>query len=177
MKEENVNNQTEKATNNPPNMSDFVIVDTGFKEVLKNLKHTGFEKMSDSDIKKLEEGFVKDFQLDAKLAEIDLKCDKKRVVYVDGENILIYDNGEFFLEDTIDSKKNKKKIARKKAIEMYIEYFVKYTLTPTMEHKKMEKLTQEILKTNKVKEQKQIESKKLKEKTIEIEEKNINKER
>lgn len=50
------------------------------------------------------------------------------VIFTDGEEQLVYENGEFFIVSTIDSTKAKKKKKRLEAKDMYIEYFIRYTL-------------------------------------------------
>lgn len=69
--------------------------------------------------------------------EIDIKCEKYRVIYIDKEEELVYDDGEFFVCCSIDSRKKKNKITKKKASEMYIEYFIRYQLNPIIEQKKL----------------------------------------
>lgn len=50
------------------------------------------------------------------------------VIFTDGEEQLVYENGEFFIVSTTDSTKAKKKKKRLEAKDMYIEYFIRYTL-------------------------------------------------
>lgn len=89
--------------------------------------------------------------------------EEKYVVYTDGEIQLIYEDGEFFLVSTIDSKAEKKKIKRKQAIDLYIEYFIKYQINPIITKRKEAML----------KKQKQINEKaKVRTKSVKVKENN-----
>lgn len=90
------------------------------------------------------------------LEEIKLECPNDRVIYVDGNEELVYDNGEFFLCDTINSKKPRKKIKRKEATEKYIEYFIRFQLNPIIEQKKINNLTKTVMVNEKVNEVQEI---------------------
>ncbi len=71
------------------------------------------------------------------LDEVDVKTTGKRVIFVDGKACLVYDNGVFYIEDSMDSRKSKKKLTRKQATELYVEYFFRYIMNPAIERKKM----------------------------------------
>ena len=70
--------------------------------------------------------------------------EERYVVYTDGDLQLLYENGEFFLVSTTDSKAEKKKIKRKQAIDSYLEYFIKYQINPIIEKRKHAMLKREI---------------------------------
>lgn len=61
--------------------------------------------------------------------KIDLPKEKY-VVFTDGEEQLVYENGEFFYVSSTDGTSKKKKIARKEAINAHLEYFIKYQINP-----------------------------------------------
>ena len=68
---------------------------------------------------------------------INLKTTGKRVIFVDGKGCLVYDEGVFYVEDSMDSKKGKRKLTKKQATELYVEYFFRYILNPAIEQKKL----------------------------------------
>lgn len=78
------------------------------------------------------------------LDEIEIPNSGKKVIFVDGKACLVYDNGVFYVEDSMDSRKNKKKLTRKEATELYVEYFFRYIMNPAIEKKKMMEQVQKI---------------------------------
>ena len=77
-----------------------------------------------------------------------------RVIFTDGENQLVFENGEFFLVSSTDSLKTKIKKKREDARNMYIEYFIKYQLNPILKQKELNEMartisTEEPVKTKK----------------------------
>ena len=96
--------------------------------------------------------------------------EEKYVVYTDGEEQLIYENGEFFFSSTTDGTSKKKKIIRKDAINSYIEYFIKYQINPIIKIK--EELERKRGKIIGKEPQVKTRMKKKEEKKVEIEEKN-----
>ena len=124
-------------------------LDPGLKEVFNNGdKSKIYEGLSKEQIEVLKKTLQQEFNLDIAIESINIDFPKKRVIYVDGKDQLVYDNGEFLIEDTIDSKKTKKKISKQKAMENYIEFFVRYTLNPLIEEKKINDMTKQIIKVN-----------------------------
>lgn len=79
-----------------------------------------------------------------KIKEIDLSDDSNRVIFTDGEEQLVYINGEFFIVSTTDSTKFKKKKKKQEAKDMYLEYFIKYQLNPLLEQSKMNRMIKTI---------------------------------
>lgn len=71
------------------------------------------------------------------LDDIEVSSGGKRVIFVDGKACLVYDGGIFYVEDSMDSRKSKKKLTRKQATELYVEYFFRYIMNPAIERKKM----------------------------------------
>ena len=49
----------------------------------------------------------------------------------------MYDSGVFYIEDSMDTKKGKKKLTKQQATELYVEYFFRYILNPAIEQKKL----------------------------------------
>lgn len=74
---------------------------------------------------------------DEVIEKIDISGEKFKVIFTDGEEQLVYDNGEFFIISTIDSKKVKEKKKRSEARNIYIEYYIKYQLNPIIEQKRI----------------------------------------
>jgi hypothetical protein len=111
---------------------------------------------------------------------IKLEAPDNRIIFVDGNEELEYDHGEFFLCDTTDSRKLKKKIKRKEATERYIEYFIRFQLNPIIERKNMNSISKTFIKTeitkpekDKVKTAQKVADKKVDVKTkVEVKQKN-----
>ena len=139
------------------------------------------EPSPEETFQKIEE---KHFKLKEKIDKISIDTNGIRVILtVDGED-LIYENGEYYIFDTI-TKTKKRKLTKNQARELYIEYFIRYQLNPILENKKMKKMVKDIsLKTRQQKEtiaieqaktEKQKEEIKSKEKLIKKEAKTIDK--
>lgn len=78
-----------------------------------------------------------------KIEDISIKTSSQRVILaVDGED-LIYDNGEYYIFDSV-TKTKKRKITKKEARDLYIEYFIRYQLNPILENKKMKQMVKNI---------------------------------
>ena len=161
-------------------------LDSSFKDVFKNSdKLNEFKTLTKEQIENLKNKLEQEFNLEATVEGVNIKFSKKRVVFVDGKEQLVYDDGEFYIEDAVDSKKVKKKITKQKAMERYIEFFVRYTLNPLIEEKRIDDITKQIIKVNDKKEKtirtktekiKQIKEKKQENKAINtVEKENINK--
>lgn len=134
---------------------DKVVLEENLMDVYTNLnKGTGLDGLSKEQLEALKKSIESEFNLNEKVEAINIKFPKKRVIYVDGELQLVYDDGEFLLEDTVDSKKASKKLTKKKAMELYVEFFVRYTLNPLIEQKNLKSRAKEIIKVNNVKEKK-----------------------
>ena len=122
-------------------------LDPGLKEVFKNGNNAIMCKnLSKEQIEQLKKNIDKEFNLELAVEEVSIKFPKKRVIFIDGNDELVYDDGEFYIEDTVDSKKDKKKLSKQKAMERYIEFFVRYTLNPLIEEKKIDSITKQIIK-------------------------------
>lgn len=100
-------------------------IDSNLREIISRASKN--RELTKDEIKKLEDEAKQSLNFLEKINEIEIPKDKY-VVFIDGTQQLVYDNGEFFLEDTLDSTKKKEKIKRAKAREIYIEYFIRNVL-------------------------------------------------
>lgn len=122
---------SDTTNNEERNIQDEQKIDQNLKEIIS--KASKNRELTKDEIKALEKE-ASSLNFLSKIAEIEIPKDKY-VVFTDGNEQLIYDNGEFFLEDTLDSTKPKTKKKRAEAREMYIEYFIKYTLNKLAQKK------------------------------------------
>ena len=120
-------------------------LDEVMKQVVKQIKKGN--TYSKEELDKLMEEANENLEFTKVLQDINLASPDNRVIFIDGNEQLLYDHGEFFICDTIDSKKLKKKIKRKEATEKYIEYFIRYQLNPIIEQKQIQNLTKTIKKS------------------------------
>ena len=135
-------------------MSDKKIKDENLDEIIKNVVKDikNEQSFSSEEIDKLMSETNKNFEFTKVINDIKLASPDNRVIFNDGNEQLLYDNGEFFICETTDSRKPKKKIKRKEATEIYIEYFIRYQLNPIIEQKNMDSLSKTITKTEFIKE-------------------------
>ena len=139
------------------------------KEVLKSMD----DKLSEKEKKELMEEANVSLKFLDKINEVELPKDNY-VIFTDGKEQLVYENGEFYIVSSTNSLKQKKKKTKKEATDMYLDYFIKYQLNPILDQRKAkEKVRAEQTKTKADKTiqlQKIAEDKKTKkEKTIEKE--------
>ncbi len=129
-------------------MSDKIIKEENLDEIIKNIVKDikKGKKFSNEEIDKLMKEANENLEFTKAVNDINIEAPDNRVIFVDGNEELTYDHGEFFLSDTTDSRKPKKKIKRKEATEKYIEYFIRYQLNPIIEQKKMNKISKTITK-------------------------------
>ena len=111
-------------------------MDDNLKDIIKRINQ---EQLTEGEIKKLLEESKDSIEFLKKIDEIDLKMDKY-VVFTDGKEQLIYEDGEFFIVSSteVNSKKNKKK--RSEAKDMYLEYFIKYQLNPYIKNNEINRV-------------------------------------
>lgn len=111
-------------------------IDSNTKEIIK--KANAERNLSDAEKKALIQKINEDFNFRKMINEIslshDLKLDKY-VIFTNGKEQLYYENGEFFLISTIDSKKERKKIKREEARNLYNEYYMVTVLNPLLKQK------------------------------------------
>ena len=139
------------------------------KEVLKSMD----DKLSKKKKKELMEEANVSLKFLDKINEVELPKDNY-VIFTDGKEQLIYENGEFYVVSSTSTLKQKKKKTKKEATDMYLDYFIKYQLNPILDSRKAKQRTIEEKAKNKANKTKQIqkvaEDKKIKkEKVIEKE--------
>lgn len=130
-------------------MSDKVVMEENLDEIIKNVVQDikNGKEFSEKEIDKLMAEANENLEFTKKIKEIKLEAPDNRVIFVDGNEYLMYDHGEFFICETTDSRKPKKKLKRKEATERYIEYFIRYQLNPIIEQKNMDNISKTIEKT------------------------------
>lgn len=107
------------------NNNEKKVIAPNLKEILD--KVSKMKELTPSEISKLEEKVKESTDFKRLIENIEIPKDNY-VIFTDGEEQLVYENGEFFIVSTIDSTKEKKKKKRLEAKDMYIEYFIRYTL-------------------------------------------------
>jgi len=130
-------------------MSDKTIKDENLDEIIKNVVKDikKGEKFSSQEIDQLMSEANKNLEYTKVISDIKLEAPDNRVIFIDGNEQLLYDNGEFFICDTTDSRKPKRKIKRQEATEIYIEYFIRYQLNPIIEQKNIDNISKTITKS------------------------------
>lgn len=99
------------------------------KEVLKTIDSKEEQKLMEEW---MEEGKVTiDFM--QKMDEVEIPDNSNYVIFTDGEEQLIYENGEFYVVSTTSSLRKKVKKTKKEATDMYLDYFIKYQLNPLLD--------------------------------------------
>lgn len=113
-----------------------VQIDSNLKEIMK--KESLLSNLSETEKKKLIEEINNNFNFDKLLQDLmneyNLKMDKY-VVFTNGKEQLYYENGEFFIISTIDSKKAKRKVKREEARNLYNEFYIMTVLNPLLKQK------------------------------------------
>ena len=104
------------------------------KEVLKSMD----ERLSAKQKEALKEEASVTVDFLNKIDEIKLPKDNY-IVFTDGKEQLLYENGDFYVVSTTDSLKKKKKKTKKEATDMYLDFFIKYQLNPILDSKNMSK--------------------------------------
>jgi|GEM_PF-2428445 len=135
-------------------MSDKVIKDENLDEIIKNIvKNIKKEKESSSEeIDKLMSEANENLEFAKVINDIKLAAPNNRIIFIDGNEQMQYDDGEFFMCETTDSTRPKKKIKRKEATEKYVEYFIRFQLNPIIEQKNMYNMSKTIKKIEPTKE-------------------------
>ena len=99
------------------------------KEVLKTIDSKEEQELMEEWI---EEGKVTiDFM--EKINDVEIPDNTNYVIFTDGEEQLIYENGEFYVVSTTSSLRKKVKKTKKEATDMYLDYFIKYQLNPLLD--------------------------------------------
>ena len=113
------------------------------KEVLKSMD----DKLSEKEKKELMEEANVSLKFLDKINEVELPKDNY-VIFTDGKEQLVYENGEFYIVSSTNSLKQKKKKTKKEATDMYLDYFIKYQINPILDQRKAkEKVRAEQTKT------------------------------
>lgn len=109
-------------------------VDGNAAEIIKKANST--VPLTEAQIKKELEESQERIDFLQILEKFDLKVDGYHVIFSDGEEQLIYEDGAFYIESTVDaSEKKRKKKTKSEARDMYLEYFIKYQLNPIIRQK------------------------------------------
>ena len=122
------------------------------KKIKQNLKKE--KELSEEELKKIMDEANENVDFLNTLKQFEVPTTGKKVIFVDGKACLVYDSGVFYIEDSVDSKKGKKKLSKQEATEVYVEYFFRYIMNPAIEKKKMMQDVRSI--TPKVKKEKNI---------------------
>lgn len=117
-------------------------LDKEFLEIVQKANIS--EVLSEEELKKLEKEAKESLEFLKLIDEIKFPKDKY-VIYNDGEEQLVYEDGEFFLQSATDSSKPRKKKKRLEAKDMYIEYVIKYIFNPIIERKKVIQMKKELI--------------------------------
>lgn len=104
------------------------------KEVLKSMD----DKLSEKQKKELMEEARVALDFLNKIDEVEIPKENY-VIFTDGKEQLLYENGEFYVISTTDSSRMKKKKTKKEATDMYLDYFIKYQLNPILDSKSQAK--------------------------------------
>lgn len=150
--------KNEKVEDENKDIENTVKIDSEVKEIIKKaIKSNKIKK------EKIDEKFVKNEILEhvdflKKLNEIDMISENHRIIFTDKNEQLLYTDGEFYIIDTLTNEK-KKKLKKREAHDAYVEYFITYTLNPLIEKKNVEKLKNNIAKSDNKNKQKNEKSK------------------
>lgn len=121
---------SENVNGNKDMKLDLIEIEKEYKEMIQKAEKE--EKISKEEYNKLVKEAESSTEFLKLLEEIQIP-DGKHVIFTDGDLQLVYENGEFFLVSAMDSTSEKKKITRKKAINLNLEYFIKYQINPIIE--------------------------------------------
>ncbi len=97
------------------------------------------KQLSKEEVEKLLKESNESIEFLEKLKSINMGDDSYRIIFTDGNEQLLYDNGEFFLIDTTNSNGQRKKISKKDSRDRYIEYFMRYVLNPIIKKQEMKR--------------------------------------
>ncbi len=111
-------------------------IDYNVKEILDNVDKG--RKVSPEDKKKQEQIAKAALAFNEAIDSVDISDENFKVIFTDGEQQLLYDNGEFFIVSTTDFNKKREKKKRSEARDLYVEYFIKYQLNPILKQKQMD---------------------------------------
>lgn len=107
-------------------------VNNSFDEILgedvvnKLIENMGVE-LNSKQIKELEKEAQGSTDFMKAIEKIDIPSENY-VIFTDGDEQLLYENGEFYVISTKDTPLRRKKKTKKEAKEMYLNYFINYQL-------------------------------------------------
>lgn len=113
------------------NSFDEILGEDIVNKIVKNMDVSLTEKQ----IKELEKEAEGSTEFMKAIDNIQIPTDNY-VVFTDGDEQLLYENGEFFIISTKDTPLRRKKKTKKEATEMYLSYFIKYELNGLLGDKK-----------------------------------------
>ena len=124
----------------------FQKLDDNAKEIKKKAESN---ILTETQIKQLIEENKDRFDFNKIIESIQLKMDKF-VVFTDGKEQLVYEDGEFFVESVLEPSQPRKKKKRTEARDMYLEYFIKYQINPFIKQKEMNSMIKQIYKSQNI---------------------------
>lgn len=120
-------NNEERANNS----FDEILGEDIVNKIVKNMDVA----LTDKQIRELEKEAEGSTEFMKAIENIQIPTDNY-VVFTDGDEQLLYENGEFFIISTKDTPLRRKKKTKKEATEMYLSYFIKYELNGLLGDKK-----------------------------------------
>lgn len=145
--------------------SDNNSIDSNLKEILKKVEKE--KELSKEEIEKLKKEAQESINFVEKIDEINLDFNKY-VIFTDGKEQLIYEDGEFYVVSSTDATIKKEKKKKEEAKNMYLEYFIRYVLNPIIKQKNIAEQSKNISIPTKERELSKIK-KKVVQKTKELE--------
>lgn len=136
MSENKTDEKELKTSEDVVNKDENVLIDSNLKEILKKVEKT--KELSKEEIEKLKKEALDSVNFVEKIDGINLDFDKY-VIFTDGKEQLIYENGEFFVVSSIDATVKKEKKKKEEAKNMYLEYFIRYVLNPIIKQRDISK--------------------------------------
>ncbi|MDO4282897.1 MAG: hypothetical protein Q4D02_04595 [Clostridia bacterium] len=112
--------------------SEASIIDDNLKEIIKRIQKE--KKISKEEIEKLKKEASDSINFVEKIEQISLDFDKY-VVFTDGNEQLVYEDGEFYVVSSTDANQKREKKKKEEAKNMYLEYFIRYILNPIIKQR------------------------------------------
>ena len=109
------------------------------KDIVNKIVENMDVALTDKQIKELEKEAQGSTEFMKALQKIEIPTENY-VVFTDGDEQLLYENGEFYVISTKDTPLRRKKKTKKEATEMYLSYFIDYQLNGLLGGKKVEKV-------------------------------------
>ena len=125
------------------------------KDIVNKIVENMDVALTDKQIKELEKEAAGSTEFMKALDNVEIPTDNY-VVFTDGDEQLLYENGEFYVISTKDTPLRRKKKTKKEATEMYLNYFINYQLNGLLGSKKAGQ-TKEVEESSKTKESRKVE--------------------